>query len=205
MVDAGAVLTAQTTPEAARRAWPRWVAGGAALLVVAVVAVFWEGGPRLLLGVVGALVAGRGALLARSGTRGPGAALVAAGLAAVVVALGAGGLAGWVLLAGVPAGLLTGALLLLHRGGAVRRSGQAALVWWGLVTGLLAVTGVMTTWARAADGAAVVAALGVGLLGVFVLVGAANLRTLSAQPPAAARPAGCAGCACGAGGCGALG
>jgi hypothetical protein len=206
VANGGSVLTAErTTPEVARRTWPRWLAGGLALVVLAVVAVFWDGGgARLLLGAIGVLAAGRGLLLARSAGRGrgAGAAGVAAGLAAVVVAAISAGAAGWVLLVGVPAGLLTGALVLLARGGAVRRNAQAALVWGVLVTALLVVTGVATTWSRAADGAAVVAALGVGLLGVFLLVGALNLRTLAAQPPAPVRPAGCAGCACGAGGCG---
>ncbi|MGY1662729.1 hypothetical protein ACI78Q_16035 [Geodermatophilus sp. SYSU D00705] len=206
MVDGGSVLTAErTTPEAARRTWPWWLAGGLALVVLAVVAVFWDGGgARLLLGAIGVLAAVRGLLPARTPGRGrgAGAAVAVAGLAAVVVAALSGGVAGWVLLVGVPAALLTGALVLLARGGAVRRNAQAALVWAVLVTALLVVTGVATSWSRAADGAAVVAALGVGLLGVFLLVGALNLRTIAARPPAPARPAGCAGCACGAGGCG---
>ncbi|MGY1636607.1 hypothetical protein ACI78V_08125 [Geodermatophilus sp. SYSU D00742] len=205
MGNGGSVLTAErTTPEAARRTWPRWLAGGLALVVLAVVAVFWDGGERLLLGAIGVLAAGRGLLLARAGgrARGGAAAVAVAGLAAVVVAVLSATAAGWVLLVGVPAGLLTGALVLLARAGAVRRNAQAALVWGVLVTGLLVVTGVATTWSRAAEGAAVVAALGVGLLGVSLLVGAMNLRTLAATPPAPVRPAGCAGCACGAGGCG---
>ncbi|MFW3172060.1 hypothetical protein [Geodermatophilus sp. CPCC 206100] len=206
MVDTGSRTAQATTPEAARRAWPRWVAGGVALLVVAGVAVFWDAaGARLLLGVVGALAVARGVVLTRAGDRSPGAVAVGAGLAAAAVAVASGGLAAWVLLAAVPAGLLAGAVLLLRRGGAVRRSGQAALVWWALVTTLLGVTGTLSTWTRAADGAAVVAALAVGLLGVVVLVGGVNLRTLAARPPAPARPAACAGCACSAGGCGAFG
>jgi hypothetical protein len=208
VANGASVLTAErTTPEEARRSWPRWLAGGVALLAVAVTAVFWDAaGARLLLGVAGALAAVRGGvLLARSRSRGPAAVAVAAGLIAVVVALLSASASGWVLLVAVPAGLLAGALVLLRRGGAARRSGQAALVWWALVTGLLVVTGVVTGWSRAADGATVVAALAVGLLGVFLLVGAANLRTLAQRPPAPARPAACAGCACGAGGCGPLG
>ncbi|MGY1704867.1 hypothetical protein ACI79C_09850 [Geodermatophilus sp. SYSU D00697] len=208
MANGASVLTAErTTPGEARRSWPRWLAGGLALLAVAVVAVFWDAaGARLLLAVAGVLAAVRGgALLARSRSRGPAAVAVAGGLAAPAVALVSPSAAGWVLLVGVPTGLLAGALALLRRGGAVRRSGQAALVWWVLVTGLLVVTGVVTGWSRAADGATVVAALAVGLLGVFLLVGAANLRTLASRPPAPVRPAACAGCACGAGGCGALG
>jgi hypothetical protein len=208
VANGAAVLTAErTTPEEARRSWPRWLAGGVALLVVAVVAVFWDAaGARLLLGVVGALAAVRGGvLLARGRSRGAAAVAVAAGPAGLAVALFWAPASGWVLLVGVPAGLLAGALVLLGRGGAARRSGLAALVWWALVTGLLLVAGAVTGWSRAADGATVVAALGVGLVGVFVLVGAANLRMLAQRPPAPARPAACAGCACGAGGCGALG
>jgi hypothetical protein len=208
VANGASVLTAErTTPEEARRSWPRWLAGGAALLVVAVGAVFWDAaGARVLLGVVGALTAVRGgALLAGGRSRGPAAVAVVAGLAALVVALLSATASGWVLLVGVPAGLLGGALVLLRRGGSARRSGQAALVWWALVTGLLVVTGAATGWSRAADGASVVAALAVGLLGVFLLVGAANLRTVAQRPPAPARPAACAGCACGAGGCGSFG
>jgi hypothetical protein len=106
-----------------------------------------------------------------------------------------------VLLVAVPAGLLGGALTLLGRGGAVRRGGQAALVWWALVTGLLLVTGLVAGWERAAAGATVVGALVLGVLGVALLVGASSLRAIAARP-APARPAACAGCACGAGGCG---
>ena len=195
----------RTSPEQARRAWPRWLVGGVALLAVAAVAVFWsEGGPRLVLGAAGALLAGRGGQLA-AGTagrgRGLGWAVAGAGVLALGVAFGPAGVAGRVLLVGVPAGLLLGALTLLGRGGAVRRSGQAALVWWALVTGLLVVTGLLADWERAADGATLVGALGLGLLGVVPLVGASSLRAIAARP-APARPAACAGCACGAGGCG---
>ncbi len=194
----------RTGPEQARRAWPRWLAGGVALLVVAAVAVSWaDGGARLLLGVGGALLAWRGGQLAAEvgrrraqGAAVAGAGVLALGLASVPVAL-----AGWVLLVAVPAGLLGGALTLLGRGGAVRRGGQAALVWWALVTGLLLVTGLVAGWERAAAGATVVGALVLGVLGVALLVGASSLRAIAARP-APARPAACAGCACGAGGCG---
>jgi hypothetical protein len=204
----GTGTTAQrTSPEQARRAWPRWLAGGVALLLVAVVAVVWgDAGARLLLGVIGTLAAARGAVLARdAASRAVGAGAVVVGLAAVGVAVASAAVSGWVLLAVVPTALLAGALGLLARGGAVRRHGQAALVWWALVTGLLAAAGLFSGWSRAADGAAVVAALAVGLLGVVLVVGAANQRTLAGRPPAPARPAACAGCACAAGGCGALG
>jgi hypothetical protein len=204
-VASGAAVTAveRTSPEQARRAWPRWLAGGVALLVVAAVAAFWaDGGARLLLGVTGALLAWRGGqLAAERGRRAHGWAVAAVGVLAIAVASVSAGLASWVLLVAVPAGLLVGALTLVGRGGAVRRSGQAALVWWALVTGLLVVTGLVVGWERAADGATVVGAFGLGLLGVVLLVGASSLRTIAAQP-APARPAACAGCACGAGGCG---
>ncbi len=206
MANGGSVLTAErTTPEAARRTWPQWLAGGLALVVLAVVSVFWDGGgARLLLGAIGVLAAVRGLLLARTAGRGRGLGVVVAvaGLAAVLVAVLAAGAAGWVLLVGVPGGLLTGALVLLARGGAVRRNAQAALVWSALVTALLVGTGVASTWDRAAGGATVVAALAVGVFGVVLLVGSVNLRAIAAQPPGPVRPAGCAGCACGAGGCG---
>jgi hypothetical protein len=204
-VASGAAVTAveRTSPELARRAWPRWLAGGVALLVVAAVAVLWaDGGARLVLGVAGALVAWRGGQLAAdSGSRAQGWAVAVAGVLAIALASVSAGLASWALLLAVPAALLVGALTLLGRGGAVRRSGQAALVWWALVTGLLVVTGLVAGWARAAGGATVVGALGLGLLGVVLLVGSSSLRAIAAQP-APVRPAACAGCACGAGGCG---
>jgi hypothetical protein len=206
VANGASVLTAdRTSPEVAARTWPRWLAGGIALLVVAVGTVFWDGvGARLVLGAIGALVVVRGAVPAdRPSAVRAGAAV--AGLGAVAVAVLSAPLTGWVLLVGVPAGLLGGALVLLSRSGAVRRSGQAALVWWALVTGLLGGTGVLAGWTRAADGAAVVAALAVGLLGVFLVVGAGTLRAAAQRPAPPARPAGCAGCACSAGGCGALG
>lgn len=192
----------RTTPEQARRSWPRWLAGGVTLLVVAVTAVFWgDGGASLLLGAAGALAAARGAALARGPRRGAAVAALLAGTGAVAVALASAEAAGWVLLIAVPLGLLGGALTLLGRGGAERRGGQAGLVWWALVTGLLLVTGVLAGWERAAAGATVVGALVLGLIAVVLLVGAAHLRALAARP-APARPAACAGCACGAGGCG---
>ncbi|SDO45489.1 hypothetical protein SAMN05428965_4004 [Geodermatophilus sp. DSM 45219] len=192
----------RTSPEQARRAWPRWLAGGVALGVLAVVAVSWaDGGARLVLGAAGVLAAGRGAQLAAGGSRPIGTGAALAGAVAVAVALTSATAAGWVLLAAVPVLLLAGALTLLSRGGAVRRGGQAALVWWALVTGLLAVTGVLAGWERAAGGATVVAALGLGLLGVVLVVGATSLRAIVSRP-APARPAACAGCACSAGGCG---
>ncbi|WNV74237.1 hypothetical protein [Geodermatophilus sp. DSM 44513] len=199
----GAAMTAVagTSPERARRAWPGWMAGGVVLLVVAAAVATWaDGGVRLLLGVGGALAVARAVQLVTEGRRAPGAAIGAAGGVAAALALGPAGVAGWAVLAAVPAVLLTGALTLLRRGGAVRRSGYAALVWWALVTGLLAVTGLVAGWPRAAEAATVVGALGLGLLGVTLVVAAVNLRAVAARP-APARPAACAGCACSAGGC----
>jgi hypothetical protein len=204
------------TPEEARRAWPQWLALGIAMIVVAATAVFWDAaGARLLLGALGLFLAVRGAVLlrgARSGAvgaaladraRGLGVAAAVVGVAALAVALVPGVLAAWVLLVAVPLLLLGAAVALLARGGAGRRGGQALLVWTVLVTGLLVAAGVAQGWARAADVATVVAALAVAVLGVPLIVAAAGLRTVAAQPAPAAAPAGCAGCACGAGGCGA--
>ncbi|HEV7212391.1 MAG TPA: hypothetical protein VGN47_11850 [Blastococcus sp.] len=215
------MLTASTlgeaTPDSARRAWPQWLLLGLAMIAVAVVAVAWHtAGARLLLGALGLLLAVRGAVLvrgARSGAlaeeltgraRGLGAAAAGGGAVAVVVAILSAALAARVLLVAVPVALIAGAVALLTRGGAARRSGQALLVWAVLVTGLLAVTGLAQGWGRATDVVTVVAALAVAVLGVPLLIGAAQLRTVAAQP-APAPAAGCGGCACGAGGCGALG
>jgi hypothetical protein len=206
VANGGTVLTA-ATPQAGR-AWPAWLAGGVALLAVAAGGVFWTGGgARLLLGVVGALAVARGATAAGRSRGAAGPALVAgpavvAGLAAVAVAVASAWLAAQVLLVAVPAGLLAGAVVLLARGGAARRSGQAALVWWALVTGLLLATWLGLGWERAAGAATVVTGLAVGLFGVLLLVGGVNLRAVAQQPPPPARPAGCAGCACSGGGCG---
>jgi hypothetical protein len=174
------------------------------------------GGARLLLGAAGLFLVGRGVVLMRgvrtgaldgelgerAGRLGPVAA--AAGALALVAALVPGSLAGWVLLAGVPVLLLAPALALLARGGTARRGGWVLLVWSVLVTAVLVATGVGQDWARAADVARIVAAFAVAVLGVPMLVAAANLRQVASRPaPAPVRPAGCAGCACGAGGCGA--
>jgi hypothetical protein len=213
---AGTVLTAQPTREVARRAWPQWLALGAAMIVVAVVSIVWsDGGARLLLGALGLFLAVRGGVLLRSAprlagelagrARSLGSVAAVAGLAALVVALVSGVAAARTLLVGVPVLLLAGALALLTRSGTARRGGQALLVWGVLVTGLLVVTGIARNWDRAADAATVVAALVVAVLAMPVLVSAMNLRTVAARPAPAPAPVGggCGGCACGAGGCGA--
>jgi hypothetical protein len=207
------------SPEVARRAWPQWLALGIGMIAVAVTAVLWDAaGARLLLGAIGLFLAVRGVLLlrgARSGAmsaavadraRGLGASSVAGGAAALVVAIVSGAAAARVLLVGVPLLLLVAAAALLSRRGAARRGGQALLVWAVLVTGLLVAAGIAQGWDRAADVATVVTALVVAVLAVPLLVAAAGLRSVAAQPapaPVPARPAACAGCACGAGGCGA--
>jgi hypothetical protein len=215
------ILTKSTpdlaSPEVARRAWPQWLALGIGMIAVAVTAVLWDAaGARLLLGALGLFLVVRGALLlrgVRSGAmsaavaaraRGLGATAVAGGAAALVVAVVSGVAAARVLLVGVPVLLLVAAGGLLARSGVARRGGQALLVWAVLVTGLLVAAGVVQGWDRAAEVATVVAALAVAVLAVPLLLAAAGLRTVAAQPVAPpARPAACAGCACGAGGCGA--
>ncbi|SEP15749.1 hypothetical protein [Trujillonella endophytica] len=214
MVGTAATTTVQADPEVARRAWPRWLALGGALLVVAVVSAFWDaGGARLLLGALGLFGAVRGAVLvAGAGSdgldrrvRGLGAGTAAAGVVALAAAAVPGTLAGWVLLVGTPLGLLAASLRLVSRDGVARRGGLVALVWSVLVTALLVVTGLATDWDRARDGATLVAALGVGVLGIVLMTGSAGLRVAAARPAPPAQAAGCAGCACSGGGCGALG
>jgi uncharacterized membrane protein HdeD (DUF308 family) len=209
------ILTAEATPETARRTWPQWLALGIAMIAVAVVAVVWDAaGARLLLGALGLFLVVRGAVLLRAArtralerklaprARNLGTAALAGGALALVVAVASPGLAALVLLVGVPILLLVAAAALLARSGrTARRGGQALLVWSVLVSGLLAVTGFAQGWDRAADVATVVSALALAVLGVPLLVAAAHLRTIAARPAPAA-PAGCGGCACGAGGCG---
>jgi hypothetical protein len=212
---APALLTAQQTPAQARRTWPRWALLGLAMIALAVVAVAWtDGGSRLLLGGLGLFLAGRGAVLLRGSRTGLvddelagrartlGATALVGGVAALAVAATSSAVTGWVLLVAVPAALLAAALALLARGGTARRGGFALLVWWALVSGVLVVTGVGRGWDRAAEVGTVVTALLVAVLGVPMLVAAANLRAVAARPEPAPRPAACAGCACGAGGCG---
>jgi hypothetical protein len=201
-------------PEAARRAWPRWLLLGLGMVAVAVVALGESAaGSRLLLGALGLFLGVRGAVLLRgagsldtgSSVRAPrlGAGAVLAGIAALVVAATSPAVSGAVLLVLVPLALLCAAAALVVRGGAARRGGQVLFVWAVLAVGLLGVTGFGQGWARAAELAVVVGALAVAVLGVPVLVAAWQLRALAARP-VPSRPAGCAGCACGAGGCGAV-
>ncbi len=211
-----ALLAAQPAPDVARRTWPRYAALGTALIAVAVAGALWSaGGARLLLGALGLFLVGRGVVLLRGVRTGGldgelgerarrlGPVAVGAGALALVAALVPGSLAGTVLLVGVPVVLLVAAAGLLARGGTARRGGWALLVWSVLITGVLVATGVGQDWDRAADVARIVAAFAVAVLGVPVLVAAANLRAVAARPaPPPARPAACAGCACGAGGCG---
>ena len=213
VTSATGILTTDATPAVARRTWPQWLALGVAMLVVAVASLLWDAaGARLLLGALGAFLAVRGGvLLTRAGelsdlagrARGLGVVSAVAGLAGLGVAVASAGLAGGVLLVVVPLALLATAAGLLARGGLLRRAGQATLVWAVLVAGLLVATGVAQGWERAAGVAGVVAAVAVAVLAVPLLVGAANLRAVGAQPdPDEGRPLGCAGCACSGGGCG---
>ncbi|MGY2067240.1 hypothetical protein [Blastococcus sp. SYSU DS0619] len=219
MANGTGILSAGTvgmaTPEVARRTWPRWLALGVGMIAVAVIAVVWDdAGARLLLGGLGLVLAVRGAALlsaARTGAldrepagraRSLGTVAVAAGAAGLVVAVASASLSATVLLVGVPVLLLATSAGLLGRGGAARRGGQALLVWSVLVTGLLVVTGLAQDWDRAADVATVVAALAVAVLGIPLLIGAVNLRTVAAAPAPEPVRSGCGGCACGAGGCG---
>jgi hypothetical protein len=217
------ILTAGTldeaTPSVARRTWPRWLLLGAAMIVVAVLAVVWHAsGARLLLGAGGLFLAARGVVLVRgsrfvdldstvtSRARSMGSAVAVVGVAAVAAALLFPVLTARVLLVVVPAALVAGAVALLARAGIARRAGQALLVWSVLVTGLLVATGLARGWDRASDVATVVAAVAVAVLAVPLLMGAARLRAVASRPdPEPVRPAACAGCACGAGGCGAFG
>jgi hypothetical protein len=214
------ILTAEATPETARRAWPQWLALGIAMITVAVVAVVWDaGGARLLLGALGLFLVGRGALLLRAGrsrvldrptarqARSLGTAALAWGGAVLVVAIASAQLAAGVLLFAAPVALLAVGGALRSRGGrAARRGGSALLVWAALVIGLLVVTFLAQGWDRAAEVATVVTALAVAGLGMPLLVAALRMRTIAAAPvpatPVPATPAGCGGCACGAGGCG---
>jgi hypothetical protein len=200
------ILTAQATPEAARRIWPWWSALGLGAIGVAVAALFVvDDGAPLLLGAFGLALAVRGALLLRAArslsaelvrrAKGLGSTALAAGVVTLFVALASTG-AGRVLLVGVPLVLAASAA-----GSSGSRSRRSLLMATVLVTGLLVAVGIAQGWDRAAETATVVTALIVAALGVPLLVAAGHLRTIAGRP-APAPPAGCAGCACGAGGCG---
>jgi hypothetical protein len=209
------ILTADATPAVARRTWPQWLALGLGMLAVAITSLVWDtAGARLLLGALGGFLAVRGGVLLARGrelggdlagrARGLGAGSIAVGLAALGLAAASAGLAARVLLVAVPVLLLIAGLGLLARGGLLRRGGQGLLVWSALVTGLLVATGLGQDWDRAAAVATGVAAFGVAVLALPLLIGAANLRAVGARPdPEEGRPLGCAGCACSGGGCGA--
>ncbi len=200
-------LPEEPTPAVARRSWPRWLVLGVAAIAVAVVAIVWRDGDRFLLGAVGAFLAVRGALLVRaagdadadlvSRARALGVGALVGGLAAFAVAVVSVSAAGWVLLCGLPLGLIVAGALLLDRGG------RALLLWGSIAAAALVAVGLIGSWDRAIVVAIALAAFGVALLGVVTLVAAVNLRAIGARPdPEPAASAGCGGCACGAGGCG---
>lgn len=217
-IGAPGILTADVTPEAARRGWPRWVLLGLAMLAVAVLAlVRVDLGPQLLLGSAAVFLVVRGLTLLRLAKAGTWAAdvtgravwlgvgciiagpwlLVTAVLSMVLFPR----LAGWVLLVAVPLVFVAVGLGLVARGGLVRRGGQALLVWAALAGALLVLTWLGQGVERAASAATVLAALGIAVLAVAVLIGALNLRAAGvraeAEPPP---PTGCGGCT--GGGCG---
>jgi hypothetical protein len=193
--------TGETTPEVARRSWPGWLALGVAALAVAAAALIWPSlGAALVLGALGAFLAGRGAVLLRSAgaldgelagrARVLGPASVVVGLAALAVAVGSPALAGRVLLVAVPLLLIGTAGALLARGGPARIGGGVLLAWTVLVTALVVVRGSSEGWHGATRLATGTGAVAVALLAVPLLVGAANLRGAArrpAPPPPAAR------------------
>lgn len=187
---------------------PRRLLLGLLLIALAVVAVFWPaGGGRVLLATLGLAAVGRGVVLLRApgtetASRPVGTAAVGAGTAAVVVAALSAAVSGWVLLIGVPLLLLAGSLVLIGRDGVARRGGQVLLAWTALMSALLVAGGIAQGWDRAAGIATVIGALALAVLGVPLLVSAANAP---AARPVPQGPSACAGCACGGGGCGLVG
>ena len=198
--------TAPTTPAQARSTWLRMALLGAALLVLAVVAVAWDGvGPRLLLGGIGVLAALRGATMLRGARNGRfdrsgavvGAAATWLGAVLVGLALLSGTATGW---AFVAASVL--ALPALAAVAAVRRAvAVAGALVIAAAAVLVAVLGGVDTLL---DAGRLLVALVAGVLGVANLAGAVGLARI-ARRPAPAPAAGCGGCACGAGGCGSRG
>jgi hypothetical protein len=197
------ILTAQATPESARRIWPWWLALGVGAIAVAVAALFLvDDGARLLVGAFGVALSVRGVLLLRAAgslsadlvprAKGLGVAALAAGVLTLAVA---------VLSSGADRFLLVAVPLVLLAAAAGTRSRRSLLAVAVLVTALLVGLGVTQGWDRAAETATVLTALMVAGFGVPMLLAAMHLRTIAARPAPAA-PAGCAGCACGAGGCG---
>jgi hypothetical protein len=210
-------ILSATTPELARRTWPRRLLLGLLLVAVAAAAlVVPSAGGRLVLGAAGLAAAGRGALLVRAARAGAvpdgadrlGIPLAAAGIAALVVtALTAVG-SGRVLVVAVPLVLLLASGALLGQGRGARRAGQVLGAWSLVLTALLVVAGVLRGWAGAAAVATGVGAIALAGLGVALLVGAGTLRSVAGRPSTSAYPAppaGCGGCACGGGGCGGAG
>jgi hypothetical protein len=200
------ILTAQATPEAARRIWPWWLALGLGAIAVAVAALFVvEDGAQLLLGALGLVLALRGALLLRAArslsaelvprAKGLGTTALAAGVVTLLVAVTSAG-ADRVLLVGVPL-----VLAAATAGSSGSRSRRSLLMVTVLVAGLLLALGVAQGWDRAAETATVLTALMVAAAGMPLLVAAVHLRTIAVRPAPPA-PVGCDGCACGAGGCG---
>lgn len=191
---------------------PRRLLLGLLLIALAVVAVFWAaGGGRVLLATLGLAAIARGVVLLRApetetgtetASRPVGTAAVGAGAAAVVVAALSAAVSGWVLLIGIPALLLAGSLVLIGRDGVARRGGQVLLAWTALMTALLVASGIAQGWDRAAGIATVTGALALAVLGVPLLVSAANAP---AARPVPQGPSACTGCACGGGGCGLVG
>jgi hypothetical protein len=204
-------ILSETSPDRARRTWPRRLAVGLLLVAVAVAALLLPPvGARLVLGAAGLVALGRGALLvgiARTGritddARLLGAPLAAAGAAAVVVAALTAAGAGRMLVVAVPLVLLMSAGALVGSG--ARRPGQVLGGFAALLGALLVVAGVLRGWAGAAAVATGVGAVVLAGLGVALVAGAFTLRSVAGRPvndayPAA--PAGCGGCACGADGC----
>jgi hypothetical protein len=198
--------TALPTPQQARSTWPRMASLGALLVVLAVLALTWSaGGPRVLLGAVGAIAVVRGATVlrgARAGQVEPAAAASGAGaiwlgLVSIGVALLGLTATSWVFVAAVVLLSAVLAAALPDRRGALL-AGGVAVALAAVVLGVLGGVDALLATGRT------VAAVLVGGVGLANLAGAVGMARI-ARRPAPAPAAGCAGCACGAGGCGSLG